>query len=323
MINSKKTLLSLATAAVVMTGFSGQSLADVKIGQIDVSGYLDMSISNEKEDGEKAAKSAGLDLAEVRFKSSLDDKTTIEVHVTGDVDNNFNLEQANVSYAATEQVTVIAGEYLSALGFEAYHAPDLYQYSVSAAIVYPGMMNGVGAKYKGEGFEVYGSALSSAWDNSDTDPDSGAYEASFRLTAIDNLTVFLGYATEEFGDATAGTDWDRQLINLWSSYTVGKLVVAAEYNDLTDWDGKDESGDSWLVMANYGLTDKAAITLRTSARQNESAVLDNKIDVNKWTVAGSYSLTSNLSLVAEYSSLKDNLSKTDIDSVALEAIITF
>ncbi len=321
--------IKLGASTVIATAFTagvvGNAMADTEIGKVDISGYLDMSISSTDVDGGGDSDSAGLDRAEVRFKSQIDEKLSIEAHVAGGADESYDLEQAHMVYQATDSVSVVAGKYLSALGFEAYHAPDLYQYSISAGLVYPSFFNGVGVKYVGEGYEVYGSAASGIWDKTDTNSDKVGYEASVRLTAVENLTVFLGVASGSPSDDPAA-DFDQTLVNLWAAYSMGPLTVAAEYNDLSDWGADGVNGSSFLVMGNYMFNDSFGVTVRTSGIDVDAGGGTNALgcyDCDKWTIAGSYIVSPNLSLVAEYNSLSDNATDADADTVALEMIVTF
>jgi len=325
MHKAKYMLTGVATASLFVAAAMNSSALDV-----DVSGYLDMSVLSTDTDGMPSDDSAGIDTLELCFKTEVADGVGVEAHVAGGSDEDFDLEQAHMTYAVNDNVSLIAGKYLSALGWEAFHAPDLFQYSTSATLVYPGMMNGAGAKYAGEGFEVYGSALAGVWDSTDTDTEDMGFEGNIRLTAIQNLTVFVGFATEEVGavEATAEMpamgEYDPTLVNVWASYKVGdNITLAAEFNDVSDWGGSDNDGEGWLAMINVGLTETIALTLRTSALDVEDAAGASVTDVEKWTIAPSLAVTENLSLIAEYSSSKDNVSGADTDQVALEAIVTF
>jgi hypothetical protein len=66
----------------------------------------------------------------------------------------------------------------------------------------------------------------------------------------------LGYATEDFAA------YDKSILNFWTSYEVGSLTLAAEYSDLDEYDSPDNDGDAYMVMGNYGFTDRFATTLR-------------------------------------------------------------
>ncbi len=296
---------------------AGANADELKIMGVDISGYLDMSASTTDSDAGSDS-SAGLDTAEIRFKSELADGVYVESHVAGNGENDIILEQAFVAYSAISNLTIKGGKFLSVLGWEAYHAPDLFQYSFSATLVYPGMENGVGVQYDFDDVvSVYVAALSSAWDSTDKDPEDGAFEGAVKYTGIEDFTLFVGGATEKY------TGYDQMLGNIWASYALGDLLLAAELNLLSDWGADGNDGTGWLVMANYGITDQLGITLRTSALKVEDSGGADITDDQKFTIAPSYALTDNLSFVFEYNRLMDNVADIDYDTVAFETIVTF
>jgi len=313
----KKTMKSMMVVAAV-AGLAAWTQADeLEIMGVEVSGYLDMSASVTDSDAGSES-SAGLDTAEIRFKSELADDVYVEAHVAGNGENEIIMEQAFVTYSGITNLTIIGGKFLSSLGWEAYHAPDLFQYSVSATLVYPGMENGVGASYNFDDVvSVYVAALSSAWDSDDKDPEDGAFEGNVKFTGIEDFTLFVGGATEKY------TGYDQMLGNIWASYVLGDLILAAEANILSDWGADGNDGFGWLLMANYGFTDKLGLTLRTSALNVEDATGADITDDQKFTIAPSYALTDNLSFVFEYNRLMDQLNDIDYDTVAFETIVTF
>jgi len=315
MNTTQKTLAMLIAATTI--GASNTALAEIELGEVVISGYLDMSMSTTSVDDGEDSDNAGLDRAEVRFNSQLDDKVSIEAHVAGGADEDYDLEQAHMVYQATDQFSIKAGKYLSALGWEAFHAPDLFQWSVSTALVYPAFFNGVSAKYKTDSFEVYGSLASGIWDSTDTNSNEFGYEAAFKFTGVEGLTLFLGTASGAPGD-TPATDYDQTLINFWASYAVGGLTLAAEFNDLSDWGGENIDGESWLVMMNYAFDGGFGLTLRTSAID-----VDDGTDREKYTIAGSYAATDNVSLVLEFNTTTDNQTDSDTEQLALEMIVVF
>jgi len=318
----KTTMKSMMIVAAVAGLAAWTHAEELKIMGVEVSGYLDMSASTTDSDTDGRSSSAGLDTAEIRFKSQLADGVYVEAHVAGygstnSALNTIELEQAFVSYSAISNLTIIGGKFLSSLGWEAYHAPDLFQYSTSATLVYPGMENGVAASYAFDDVvSVYVAALSSAWDSSDKDPEDGAFEGNVRFTGIEDFTLFIGGATEKY------TGYDQMLGNIWASYALGDLLLAAEVNLLDDWGADGNEGFGWLLMANYGITDKLGITLRTSALQVENAAGADITDDQKFTIAPSYALTDNLSFVLEFNTLED-LNGDTADTVAFETIVTF
>ncbi len=323
MFRAKVILTGVAAAAFMVAGVNS-AVADV-----EVSGYLDMSVNSTDTDGMSNVDSAGLDRAEVRFKSELAEGLAIEAHVAGGSDEDFDLEQAHMTYALSDALSLVAGKYRSKLGWEAFHAPDLYQWSTSATLVYPGMVNGAGLTYTMGGFEIYGAALASAWDSTSTDTGESAFEGNIRFTQIENLTVFVGYATEEMAatemteETPAMASYDQALINVWASYMIGEITLAAEYNDVSDWGGVDNDGEGWLAMVAIPVNDQLGVTLRTSALSVDNAAGAAVTDIEKWTVAPTYSVNDNLGLVLEYNNSEDKTTGIESSQVALEAIVTF
>lgn len=319
----KRTMKRMMIVAAVV-GLTAWAHADeLEIMGVEISGYLDMSAVTTTDSDDGRESSAGLDTAELRFKSELADGVSIEAHIAGygaddSAFNTIDLEQAFVSYTAISNWTIIGGKFLSSLGWEAYHAPDLFQYSYSATLVYPGMENGAAIQYAFDDIaSVYVAALSSAWDSNDKDPEDGAFEGNVRFTGIEDFTLFIGGATEKY------TGYDQMLGNIWASYALGDLLLAAEANILSDWEADGNEGFGWLLMANYGITDKLGITLRTSALNIEDEAGTDLTDDQKFTIAPSYALTDNLSFVLEYNRLMDNVDDVDYDTFAFETIVTF
>jgi hypothetical protein len=317
-IGMKKIMVIAAAAGLAAWGHADE----LEIMGVEVSGYLDMSASVTESDAGSES-SAGLDTAEIRFKSELADGVYVEAHVAGygaeDGDaNTIDLEQAFVTYSAISNVTIIGGKWLSSLGWEAYHAPDLFQYSTSATLVYPGMENGLGVKYAfDDTLSVFVAALSSAWDSDDKDPENGAFEGNVRFTGIEDFTLFVGGATEKY------VGYDQMLANIWASYVLGDLILAGEVNVLDDWEADGNEGFGWLLMANYAITEKLGLTLRTSALNVEDAGGADVTDLQKFTIAPSYALTDNLSFVLEFNTLDDSVADDTFDTIAFETIVTF
>ncbi|QBG48567.1 hypothetical protein EGM51_14580 [Verrucomicrobia bacterium S94] len=286
-----------------------------------MSGYLDMSVSaSDSEAGTDT--SYGLDAANIKFSSQLTDDVYFEARVNGSGDtnsvmNSIELEQAYMAYSGISNVTITAGKFLSSLGWEAYHAPNLFQYSYSATLVYPGMQNGASVRYAADWFSVYGAVLAGVWDNYDKDGSRGGVEASAKFTGVEDLTVLIGGATESY------PGYDQSLLNIWASYAMDQLLLAAEFNAVFDWGAEGTDGFGWLLMANYTFTDQFGLTLRTSGLMVEDDAGNDVNDDIKFTVAPSYVLTDNLSFVLEYNILEDGVADDTIQTVALESIVTF
>ncbi|WDE09609.1 porin [Thalassomonas haliotis] len=306
------TCLTLSSLALI----SAQSLAATH-DPISFSGYLDASFVSEDVD-DNTKDDFTLDALELRFLYQGKDNLSVVAHVRGSSDEDFELEQAHLNYQVNKNLNIVAGKFLSIQGWEAFHAPDLYQFSTSATLVYPGMMNGASVTYSNDDFTLHGAIVASAWDSKDTETDDNAYDFAVKVKSIPDVTIHLGYTTEEIAN------YDQALTNLWASYSKNGLTLAAEYNHLEDWGGKDYEGDGWLVMANYEFTSKIGLTLRTSALEVENEADFEITDIEKWTISPSYKVSDDLLLVFEYSETENNLlSNGDKDLFAIEAIVTF
>ncbi|MGI2259931.1 porin [Shewanella sp. GXUN23E] len=312
-------MMNKLLCTVLMTSCVSAVADESVMDKLTISGYLDASATQVKETDQKADDKLQLDTLELRFDYQVTDRLTVNTHIRGSgVDENVILEQAHLNYLVAEGVTLTAGKFLSVQGFEAYHSPDLYQYSTSATLVYPGMMNGVSMRYDNDLVSVYGAIVSSAWDSEDGDVGDNGYEAAIKLRPISGLSVHLGYTSED-----RGNDTTRALFNGWASYQVGQLLMAAEYNHIEDWIQPNDKGDGWLVMGNYHFNDSWGLTLRTSALKVKSAGGDDLEDISKWTVAPLYSVNENWEMIFEYNRLKNHLTGTDTDTFAIEAIVVF
>lgn len=308
----KYTYLTLASLISMST-----QLVAATHDPISFSGYLDASYVSE-DVGDSTEDDFTLDALELRFLYQGKDNLSVVAHVRGSSDEDFELEQAHLNYQVNKNLNIVAGKFLSIQGWEAFHAPDLYQFSTSATLVYPGMMNGANVTYSNDDFTLHAAIVASAWDSKETDTDENGYDLAVRVKSIPNVTIHLGYTTEEIAD------YDQALTNLWASYSKDGLTLAAEYNHLEDWNGKDYDGDGWLVMANYEFTSKIALTLRASALEVEDAANFEVTDIEKWTISPSYKASDDLLFVFEYSDMENKLlSDSDSDLFAIEAIVTF
>ena len=298
-------------AVALMVSLPGSAHGDVTFG-----GYLDIVVDSVDTEGMDKAESGGVATYELRAMTDLGEGLTGSAHIAGDGENDIWLEQANVSYQINDNLSLIAGKYLSALGWEAFHAPDLYQISTSATLVYPGMMNGAGLTHSDDGWSLYGAVLAGVWNSDDTNLDEIGYEAQLKLMPAEGMTVQIGYAREGMAATTNAASFDQALLNVWVSYQLGSVLLAGEFNDVTDWGAQGTDGDGYLVMANIPLGEKLSVTLRYSALDVGST------DVAKYTISPSYTVTENWIVRAEFNST-DAETDSDTDVVALESILTF
>ena len=229
------------------------------------------------------------------------------------------LEEAVVTYAVSDSLSFSVGRMLSYLGFEAFDAPNMYQfsyaydYATGGQDVYDAYADGFSVDYGSDMFSV------GVWTDFAEHP---SFEYAFAFTGIENLTAKAIFA--DYGD-----DAD-DIMTLWASYELDKLLLAVEFatdekNTAapgTAADFTDDDIDAFLIMANYALTDSAALTVRFSTAEYTDGATS--VDVDKFTVSPSYAFTDNFSGLIEYSSYSVGSGAAEPeDLTAIELIYTF
>jgi hypothetical protein len=309
----RKSITKNLAAGVLGVGLAAApSFADIKISdELSLSGFIDMSALATFPDGGDATLDAGFDQFELDFLYKFSDKLTARADLNFEAWNGpaVSLEQAFITYAATDKLSLFAGKFLSASGFEAAEPTGLYQYSYSKTLVYGGYQNGVAANYAiSPMISLYGAVVGSVWNGLDTDLTEPGYELQVSLTPSEAITAKVGYFTEDVGPYYQG------LVNAWAQYTAGPLTLGAEFNLLSNWTAEDDGGIGYLVMANYKLSDKLGITGRYSAIDTDLGGLDNEV-----TVSPGYAMSDAWFVLAEF---KYEL-EAKTPSIAVESLITF
>jgi hypothetical protein len=335
--SNKKRELSLYLVALVLILSSWSiSNAQVKLtDNVSLSGFLDMSAGTSIVEDEDIEANASFDQFELDFHFA-NDKVSARVDVdstsgTSDASHLIGLEQAHVSYAFSDKLSVTAGRFLSCIGFEAAEPTDMYQYSWSQGIPYPGYQDGVAINFiLNDQVGIYASMVESVWGHPmSTSLNLPSFEAQVALTPMDKLTAKIGFAGDVLSNG-AGTEYLQSEVNAWAQFNVAdNFFVAAEFDLLGNWNAIDEktgnlrpegdSGMHFLGMANYGLTDKIAITARFSGYK----VGDDEDLQTEVTLSPSYTFTDSWGgLVELRQTLNDGggNSRTDI---AIETIYTF
>ena len=238
-------------------------------------------------------------------------------------DGDSALEEAVLTYDFGNGLSVSAGKMLSYMGFEAYDPTNMYQYSYAYDV---GGQNDTGAQMIYDAYDVgfsidYGTDLFSLGLWSSMEANAG-YEVAFAYTGIENFT-----AKAIFSDFSAPTSEAYEKSTYWISYQLDKLLIAGEIaeNDQLD---TGEDVDGFLIMANYAMTDAAALTLRYSGLEITGAT-NNTVayEGTKFTISPSYVFNDNFSGLIEYSSYDaETVSATYVEPeelMAVELIYTF
>lgn len=300
--------------------------AENKEDKLTFTGFVDMSYLQVETDNNHSEHDFNVDQVEIDFAYDFGNKLTANVDVEyQNNDEGVDIEQAFISYQASEQFSVKAGRFLSYSGWETEEPTGLFQYSGTgyAPYFYGYYQQGISGLYTGEGFSAAVSLVSALSDPQSSDFEDVGVETMLAIMPTDEVTIKGFYSFEPL----AGTDETTTLVNLWASYSFEQLTLAAEYNQsenapayALNGAGINAEATGYLLMANYAF-DSFAFTVRYHDWQIESASGAMYEDASGFTLSPSYSVNDNLLLVFEYR--MDEINKRDVDAIALEALVTF
>jgi len=290
-------LLAFLNAKAVEIGPTGSG--------IEFGGFVDWAYqSQDAADGSDADSfdatqvELNLDFADGPFSISVD----YDIYSTdGDNDHadeedqsGADLEEAIITYDFGNGFSMTAGKMLTYMGFEAYDAPNMYQYSyaydmssslddenktvysVGGQQIYDAYDDGISLDFGNDmfSFGVFASAET-----------NGGFEYALAFTGIDNLTVKYILA-----------DWDDyEKYTFWASYEMDKLLLAFEIAEADYTDDSKDDVDGFLIMGNYAISDPLALTVRYS----ETTVGLGEFE--KFTISPSYVFTDSVAGLIEYS----------------------
>ena len=303
-----KILTKLTPVAATLLLALGATSAQAQ-DKLSVTGFIDTSYAITSTDNSTDSV-YGIDQVEVQFGYKVDDKLTATVEVEYQ-ENGVDLEQAILSYAVSDELSIKAGRFLSYSGFETEEPTGLFQYSGTgyAPLFYGYYQQGVSALYSGEGYQVDVSVVNDLAGPTSTDASKPGVETMVALMPTDEITVKGFYSFED----------DKDFINLWGAYSKDALTVGAEFNSSSD-DATDTESTGYLLMANYAVNDKVGVTVRYHAYETETGSATTT-DNSGITLSPSYTLSDNVLLVAEYR--MDDMDGEDVTSMAFRALVTF
>jgi hypothetical protein len=301
-------------ATVLLLSLGATSVQAEEKSPLSISGFIDMSYYATDTDGGETTHDSGIDQVEINVSYDFGNKLAAYVDVEyQNADEGVDIEQAFITYAVSDNFSVKAGRFLSYTGWETEEPTGLFQYSGTgyAKYFYGYYQQGVSGLYSGDGFALAVSVVNDLAGPQSTDSEHPGIETMVALMPTDEITIKGFYSK----------DGDVELINTWASYSKDALTLAAEYNTAEDsaFVGSDASG--FLVMANYAFTDKIGLTLRYNDWDIEDATGATFEDATGITISPSYTVNDNLIMVFEYR--MDEVNDVDINSFAVEALITF
>jgi len=309
----KNKLLSLASLLAV---FNANAIEIGPTGSgVEMSGFIDLYYQGGEAD------TVGVGQVEIDFDySSGPVSASVDFDLGGDFADADNLEEAIITYDFGNGFSVTAGEMLTYLGFEAYDPINMYQYSGaysdSLAVggfghIYDAFATGASVDFATDMFSV------GIWSSI---ANSADFEYALAFTGVENLTIKAILA--DYGnDSITATGFEGKS-TYWASYQFGKLLVAAEIAN-ADAAAAGPELDGNLVMANYAITDSAAVTFRYSLTEITAGGVKT-VDETKITISPSYVFNDNLSGLIEYSTFdQDGTLAETSDYLAAELIYTF
>lgn len=309
-MNFKKNLIAGAIAAAIVPA----AHAEIELGSgFSVTGFIDMSYFNLDVDGaDGTEKSLGVDQFETDFlfegSNGISAEVDIEYGGTSTTPETF-VEQAFVTKAFTDKFSLKAGRFLSYTGWETEEPTGLFQYSFAGyqPYFYGYYQQGVSALYDFGSVQLMGSVVNSAFDPTDynSDPD---VEVGVGISPGENFTAKLFFIDE-------GED---SYSNVWASYKVGKVTLAAEYVDRDLDTGAD--GDGYLAMFNW-----ASGIFGFTVRYVDYSIEDTlaPIETNSLTLSPSFKIGDKLLIVTEYRMDEFDAGGIDNNTAAVEALFMF
>ncbi|MCF2947946.1 porin [Paraglaciecola aquimarina] len=309
---NKMTKLTPIAATLALALVTSTAQADDKL---TVGGFIDMSYVSTDYDGASSESVSGVDQVEFNIGYDFGNKltATVDVEYKNSTDG-ANVEQAYLSYAVSDNLSIKAGRFLSYSGWETEEPTGLFQYSGTgyAKYFYGYYQQGVSALYSGEKFAVAVSVVNDLAGPQSTDTEHPGIETMVAFMPTENFTVKGFYSV----------DGDTTMLNTWAAYSVDSLTLAAEYNSSEDTAGAGSEADGYLLMANYGFESGLALTVRYHAFEVEDSVGTLLEDASAITISPSYAINDNLLIVTEYRMNSDEIFG-DSDMIAVEALVTF
>ena len=299
--------------AALLLGTTTAAQADLSADNLSVSGFIDMSYLSIDADGAGSTHDSGIDQVELNFAYDFGNKLTATVDVEyQNAAEGVDIEQAFISYAISDNVSIKAGRFLSYSGWETEEPTGLFQYSGTgyAQYFYGYYQQGVSALYSGDKFAVAVSVVNDLAGPQSTDTEHPGIETMVAFMPTENFTVKGFYSV----------DGDTKMINTWAAYSADALTLAAEYNSSEDTAFAGSEADGFLLMANYAF-ESFGMTVRYHDYEVEDAVGASFEDASGITFSPSFSVNDNLLMVFEYR--MDEINDVDVNYLAVEALITF
>ncbi len=312
----KKNLIAGAVAAALGTA----AHAEIELGSgFSVTGFLDMSTVLVDPDVSDSFRTSGVDQFEVDFLWEGSNGVSAQVDIEygessagGPGDDDTFVEQAFVTKSFNDKLSLKMGRFLSYSGWETQEPTGLFQYSTVGyePYFYGYYQQGVSMYYDAGTVDFMASVVTSAFDPLERSDDLDA-EIGVAISPGDGaFTAKLFYIDDDDNDYT----------DIWASYKVGNVTLAAELV-ARDLDSGEE-GDGYLLMANWA-KDNFGFTVRYGDYKLETAGGVPFLETNSITLSPSFKVGDHLLIVTEYRMDEYDVGGEDTNSLAVEALFMF
>jgi hypothetical protein len=335
----KPSILGLLAGSTLL---AGSALAEIKLTNGDmptlsISGWIDSNYVTRGTDNNTGLGGGDADFVSLneveidfildfgkgltaRFDLDYEDPTT---NFNNGPENDVELEQAFFAYNVLDgedsSLTITVGRALSWTGWESADLVNLYQFSYGYAAGIGGYQDGIRAEYTTDMFSLGAAVVDDAYAHTALVGSSEmGYEFKAAFTGVENLTIFGSFIIDQ-----QKVGEDTEAFDLWISYQLDKLLLAAEYSTVDDFGVVDS--DAYLLMANYTVNDWLGFTVRYSSMETElSAGGANISEVSEYTFAVLLKAHENLGIILEYRHDEEDVGAGDeADTFAIEATLTF
>jgi hypothetical protein len=309
------------------------SFAEIALTEnLSVGGFVDMSYAHGDDDRDNASdsdNSYSLDQVEITF--GLDyGVVTAQIDIEWTDDDGSAIDQAFTTYDLGNGFAVTAGRYDSMLGFEAFEAPGLYQYSTAYSsnmdalghevyfgggsneteigdLIAPGTNNGVKVTYE-DGTQFFGISLQDGgiFGDGRLGGDSDGDEDSQEL--LESITGILA-GNQEISGYAVEVGYARDLGNGFNVF-VGALIEETEVDENINPDVEtkiDTTVFNGYVTYETGAWLFAAEVIQTEHDIDDPANAIDDIEVDSFLVMANYTYSDQASVTAR-------ISNVDVDS---------
>jgi hypothetical protein len=320
--------LRLKLAALAALATSAVAYADVKINDtLSTSGYVVGSYQYNQPKPGSSSDHFDLDALKAQFNANLKPvSAVISLYHVPNAPDNVTILDAYATYDLGDGLSVTGGKFLSYLGYEAFDPVNMTQITYANGAFLgpiPGYHEGVRLDYgdatQSAGVAILDSVYSGPYylkGDGELKHNAG-FEAFYSYKGVKDLTLWAGLAYDTKGNVVH-KDHEIVTLDFWASYAVSKeATIAAEYANKDG--GAGDKGYNWLTLLSYTFTDKVSSIFRISGEK----LSNGGPGFTKYTVAPTYTLTSNLSVRAEYSYVdyKDFAGANSANFIGVQAVL--